>query len=522
MIKQIQKRPFVRLLFLWITGTLFQYYQPEIFPFSYALLLPAVGGVVYSFFTAEYRVYNDRWAWGAGFSLLTVFLAIQFTYYQTKHSEWNLPEGIATVKGVVIGNPQEKPRSVYVPMTITAFINKDTVIAVTKTIQVYLQKDSVYMQLQPGNQLLVSGFFRPVEQPYLRLKGFSASVYVASGCLKTEPENKNTISLSMQILRLRNKLLKRYETLRSTEEEKAVASAITLGYTNDMGKELRQRFSVTGVSHILSVSGFHVAIVCMFVSLLLAIFPVRYRGVRILKYLLTVAVLWLFAVLTGLSAPAVRAALMLTFFLSGSLLRRYTDGYNTLTASAFFMLVYNPLYLFDVGFQLSYIAVFSILYLQPRLNSLIKVRNPLLAKPWSWITVTVAAQIGTLPLCLYVFGVFSLVFILTNVPLVVIATILIPVQLTWLVCMPYLPEGNFLQMLSEKLLHWMMLIINDFSSLSGASLSVEFDYTQMILCYGVMVFLLLYLEKRNPKLLLISLMLLLIILLLAAGRKIIL
>lgn len=520
MIKHLQKRPFARLLFLWITGTLFQYYLPGVFPYSYCLLLPAAAGMLYSFFPVQYRIYNDRWVWGAGFSFLIIFIAMQFTYYHAKHSEWNLPEGIASVKGIVLENPQQKPRSVYVPVKISTFINKDTAFPVTKTIQVYLQKDTVNQQLQPGDRFLLSGIFRPVEQPYLRLKGFSASVYAASGHIKKEPENENTIPISLRILQLRNKLLGRYDSLSCTVEEKAVVSAITLGYTNDMGKELRQRFSATGVSHILSVSGFHVAIVCMFVSLLLAILPVRYDSVRILKYLITVMVLWLFALLTGMSAPAVRAALMLTFFLSGSLLRRYTDGYNIMAASAFFMLVYNPFFLFDIGFQLSYIAVFSIIYLQPRLNSLIKVRNPLLAKPWSWVTVTVAAQIGTLPLCLYIFGMFSTVFILTNIPLVVIAMFLIPVMLIWLMCMPYLPEGNLLQLLSEKLIHWMMLIVNDFNALSGASLLFRFDYPEMLLSYGTMIFLLMYLERKKPKLLLTSLSLLLIILLLAAGRKI--
>ena len=94
-------------------------------------------------------------------------------------------------------------------------------------------------------------------------------------------------------------------------------------------------------------------------------------------------------VITGLAASAVRAGLMLTLYLTGRVLRRMTDGYNTLAAAAFCMLVFNPLYLFDIGFQLSYLAVLSILYLQPRLQNLIVVRNPVIAIPWGWITVFV-------------------------------------------------------------------------------------------------------------------------------------
>lgn len=98
---------------------------------------------------------------------------------------------------------------------------------------------------------------------------------------------------------------------------------------------------------------------------------------------------------------------MLSLYLTGRALRRVTDGYNTLAAAAFCMLAYNPYYLFDVGFQLSYLAVFFILFLVPRFKEWIVVRNPLLAMPWEWITVSIAAQIGTALLCFYYFGQFS-------------------------------------------------------------------------------------------------------------------
>ena len=101
---------------------------------------------------------------------------------------------------------------------------------------------------------------------------------------------------------------------------------------------------------------------------------------------------------------------MLTMYLTGGVLDRRAERYNILAASAFCMLVYEPLYLFDIGFQLSYLAVLSILYFQPRLQALIKVHNPFLRTPWGWVTVTLSAQAGTTFLCLYYFGQFSTVF----------------------------------------------------------------------------------------------------------------
>ena len=87
---------------------------------------------------------------------------------------------------------------------------------------------------------------------------------------------------------------------------------------------------------------------------------------------------------------------MLTMYLTGGVLDRRAERYNILAASAFCMLVYEPLYLFDIGFQLSYLAVLSILYFQPRLQALIKVHNPFLRTPWGWVTVTLSAQASVL------------------------------------------------------------------------------------------------------------------------------
>ena len=178
------------------------------------------------------------------------------------------------------------------------------------------------------------------------------------------------------------------------------------------------------------------------------------------------------------------------------------------------MLVYDPFYLFDVGFQLSYLAVLSILYLQPRLKSLIAVRNPLLAMPWEWITVSLAAQIGTAFLCLYYFGSFSLVFLFTNIPLTCISLFLIPASLLWLVFPEWLPGLNYLQYAVEYLTHAMVSVVELFSSIPGASYSGYFGYGSLLVGYAMLFCFVIYASNRRPYQLLISLFLLLILLLL--------
>lgn len=307
------------------------------------------------------------------------------------------------------------------------------------------------------------------------------------------------------------RLMESFDRLRLSDAEKSVLATITIGYRKAMNRDVREKFSITGVAHILSVSGFHVAIVCGFLSLFFSVLP-RSEPFKWIKYLLTIVLLWVFTLIAGLAASAVRAAIMLTLYLTGRLLRRTTDSYNILAASAFCMLVYEPLYLFDIGFQLSYTAVFFILYLQPRLKQLIEVRNPLLATPWSWITVTIAAQAGTTLLCLYYFGQFSVVFLFTNLPLTLLATLLIPAGLIWMLLPAGCPGYDWLQFVVEWLTRSMLWIVDAFSRVSFSAFTFRFSFFSMVAGYGILFLSLLYGQTRRPRYLLAALSLLLIIL----------
>jgi competence protein ComEC len=311
--------------------------------------------------------------------------------------------------------------------------------------------------------------------------------------------------------RSRQRLLKPLEALRLTETEKSVLATLTLGYRAGVPKEVRRQFSVTGVAHILSVSGFHVAVVCSMLSLLL--FPLAgHPAGRWVRYLLMLLLLWTFAAVSGLAVASVRAAVMLSLYLTGRQLRYTTDGYNTLAAAAFCMLAYNPHYLFDMGFQLSYAAVWSILYLQPRFDKRMEVKNPLLSVPCRWLTVTLSAQMGVTFLCLYYFGQFSTVFLLTNLPLTLIATLLIPVTFVWILLPAGFPGAALLQTAIETLTRSMMRIVEAFSRMPGGSVAFRFDFIATCLAYGALVCFLLYCDSRRPRLLIASMFLLLLML----------
>lgn len=415
MINEIQKRPFVRPLGLWITGILLYSFFPDLFVIGGLLLICLfVFFLLFFCFGREESVvrYDTRWVWGVLFAFLFVVLAMLVTKANEKKSLY--------------------PSSPGVVETLAA--------------------QSQYQLVESIDELCLS------------------------------------------------------------DTEKSVLATLTLGYKKALSKEVRSKFSVAGVSHILAVSGFHVAVVSGFLSFLLGFLP-QDRGSRLVRYLLMMALLWCFVFVTGLAASSVRAGLMLSFYLTGRVLGRDSDRYNTLAAAAFCMLAYNPGYLFDIGFQLSYTAVFFILYLQPRLQRLIKVRNPLIALFWNGITVTVAAQAGVTFLCLYYFGYFSTVFLFVNIPVVFIATLLIPSALLWLLLPGWFPGYVVLQRIVEELMHLLWRIVERFAGIPGASWVFRFDIFSLLAAYGMLLFFLLYVSERKAWLCLAGLFVLFLLLL---------
>jgi competence protein ComEC len=303
---------------------------------------------------------------------------------------------------------------------------------------------------------------------------------------------------------LKDRLLSRLNQLNLQPSEKAVLATLLLGDASTIDYAIRQQFSVTGVAHILSVSGFHVAVVCGFYTSLLQIFPFS-RLPRYFKYLSTMCLLWGFTLITGWAIPSIRAALMLTFFLTGRLIGRSTDSYNTLAASALLTLLVDPFSLFDVGFQLSYVAVLFILLLMPRLNHMLSIRNPLLATPLSWVNISIAAQAGTAFLCLYYFSQFPVLFLFVNLPFTLVSSILIPCGLLYLLFPIGMPGYALLGASIEYQIRILLYLVDSFSRIPWAAFILPFDFVDLLLSYTSLALFLIYLSRKRPLYLLLSL-----------------
>ncbi len=197
-------------------------------------------------------------------------------------------------------------------------------------------------------------------------------------------------------------------------EERSILQALVLGERNEIDPVRYKAYAAAGAIHILAVSGLHVGILFLLLSQLL--FPLcRLPHGALVRSLLIVMLLWGFAMIAGASPSVVRAVSMFSFFTFAQASRRPTNSINTLFLSYLVLLLIEPVWLFHVGFQLSYLAVFFILWVQPFLFKLVPFKKLIFKKLWGIITVTLSAQLGILPLSLYYFHQFPGLFLLTNI-----------------------------------------------------------------------------------------------------------
>lgn len=199
-----------------------------------------------------------------------------------------------------------------------------------------------------------------------------------------------------------------------SRNEYAVASALMIGYKADLDDEIRSAYVDTGSMHALAVSGSHVAMIYMGLIFLISRIPGYGRGRKWMELCLILGIIWAFALLTGASASVLRATVMFTFYLTGKTIHRTANPFNILAASAFFLLLVNPFFLFDPGFQLSYAAVVGMVYFYPKWLKLSPIFPPIADQLWKLTLVSLSAQVATLPISLYYFHAFPTYFWLSG------------------------------------------------------------------------------------------------------------
>ncbi|MEX1203487.1 MAG: ComEC/Rec2 family competence protein [Ferruginibacter sp.] len=302
--------------------------------------------------------------------------------------------------------------------------------------------------------------------------------------------------------------LKKY--LSNEDKELGIAEALLIGYKEDLDKDLVQAYTNTGVVHIIAISGLHLGLIFVVLSWLFNRTPGLKKS-RHIKAVLLLGSLWLFALLTGGSASVLRSAVMFTVIVLGKYYFKQSSIYNSLAASAFILLCYNPYFLWDVGFQLSYLAVLGIVLLQKHIYRAYYFRYGIVRKIWEMMSVTLAAQMGAFPICIYYFHQFPNLFLFTNMLAVPLSTIILFGEILLLILswIPLLANG--LGMLLGWLIRSMNNAILYFDELSFSVWEPIYAsvFSTWVL-YALLVAICSYLIQKKRKVLIASIALLLL------------
>jgi competence protein ComEC len=303
-------------------------------------------------------------------------------------------------------------------------------------------------------------------------------------------------SLKTEALTYRNSILESLRNKGFPKEEFSVLEALLLGRRQDISKEVVLNYQNAGAMHLLAISGLHIGILLMILNTLLRPME-RLRHGKKIKLFVLIVFLWFFAFLSGLSASVIRAVFMFTILSIGLHSGRRNNLGHYLFTALFFSLIIHPGYLFDLGFQLSYAAVISIISLGPLIQSLWKPTHPILTYFWSLLAVSIAAQIGVLPLSLYYFHQFSALFFLSSLCVIPFLGIILGMGYFMLVLnqFDYLPEFYI------KMYAWVIRMMNQVIEILASLDFLVFRrvfFTLILLLFSYMLIVFLISWMRNP------------------------
>lgn len=424
---------------------------------------------------------TPKWFFGIGASLF--MLAVGMFVEECKEREMSTPWSSEKLsyRAQLLEQPVVKGSTVKALATITVDDTIPSAVRGNGTVYLYFPRSVETEQLKIGSNVTLSAVLSPFRnagnpaefdvERYYYIEGITGFAYV--GRDEWSYEGEGELSLQMRALRLRGNVVSMYKGLSFEGNELALLSALTVGERGDFPKELKESYSVAGASHILALSGMHLGVFYLLLTTLFSFWG-RSRLAVALRELLIVLLLWGFAFVAGLSPSVVRAAVLFTLVSVGRSLHQDASGVSSLSFAAIVMLLFSPHLLFDVSFQLSFAAVFSILLLAPPLQHLfgLERRGWLFRYVANLLILSVVAQVGTLPFVWYYFGVFPLYFLLTNMVVVPLAFLLMSLSvIVWMLSFLPLLQWPFVVLL-KFVVGFMNGCVTLIASLPGASLSL--------------------------------------------------
>lgn len=503
--------PFVRFAIAGIIGILaFERFQ-ELYDITSELVaISSVGLVLCWTLIILFKInWVRNFAGIFGLTLIATLFGLQLHNQQelSISNHWRHFDDITAFEGNVIAEPLEKTSTMRYTIKVNSVYTADSAQAATGKLHLYIKRESSFGLFDKSNNTLNYGdqirvFARPSAiPPPTNPEEFNYAAYVAREqihgqsftthdrveVIGNDPRNP-ILAFSFG---LRHSLQEKITRYISNKEAQSIALALLIGVKDFLSDDIKTAYASAGAMHVLAVSGLHVGILYMVLLVVLKPLTKRKSG-ELLVALISVTIIWIYAMLTGLSPSVLRAAVMFSVVAMGNTFGRDKSIYNSIGIAAFILLLWNPNLLFSVGFQLSFLALTGIVYLQPRIYRWIYVSNPFLNKVWEISAVSIAAQVATLPLTVYYFNQFPTYFFISNLVVIPGATLIMFIGVGMLAVGSIWDFGGyFIGFFLDGLIQLMNYLVLAVEAIPGSLVTwLYLDSTQTWLLYGGLVLIL--------------------------------
>ncbi len=504
--------PFLRLLIPLVTGVLLGVYCTIPLSLIFSIIVIALSFIFLSRFFISAKKYITRWLNGICFHLVLIGTGIILIWLNDirQQKKWigHYPHSPLTILVTVQEPLTEKDKSFKTTVNTTAILLHNQWQPISGKLIIYFRKDSLPNSIQYGTELLLHTSLQDISnsgnpggfdyRQYCAFQGIYHQAFLKRDDYQLTGKIKAS-AFTTALFRVRNKVLGIIKKYIPGDKEAGVAEALLLGYRNDLDKALVQVYSNTGVVHIIAISGLHLGMIYGLLVFILK--PLKKtKWLLWLKPLIILAVLWGFSLLTGAAASILRSAVMFSFIVASECIGRKPSIYNTLAASAFCLLIYNPFLLWDVGFQLSYTAVLSIVLFMKPVYRWLYIENKLLSMIWQLNAITLSAQVLTLPLVLFYFHQFPNLFLFANFIAVPLSGFILYGELLLLV-FAAIPR---IDILIGKAVWWMIHQMNGYIERTGSlpfaiTDNIRISLIQTIILYMFFSFIAWWLLNKKAK-----------------------
>ena len=410
----------------------------------------------------------------------------------------------------------QKPKSLSTQLSVKCIRVNGAWTNAKGNVLAYFPPDSANAQLNYGDWLLIAGAPAETQSPanpgefdykrFLTFRNIYHQHFIASGKLDFL-KNAPTSLIWEFAFRMRKQLTDQLRTSIGEGQEFVVASMLVLGIRQTIDPELFNAYSGAGAIHVLAVSGMHVALVFQLIQMLLSALAKNRIAVHF-NYGFSLLAIWTFGLMTAFSPAVLRAVVMFSVIILGKWIGRKGNIYNTLGFTAFAILLFDPYSLMSVGFQMSFMAVFGIVFFQPKLQSLFRPKTWLVRWVWKITCISVAAQITTFPLALLYFKQFPTYFLLSNLWVIPISTFVLYAGIAFFA----VSFWSFAKMCLAWLLKTSVLWLNKSMVLVlqlpfSVYRTIAFDDWEILVFYGLLFSLILLFMRKDIRYLILTLLL---------------